>query len=101
MAVSEQPDPERFAKQVAAWADEGVTSFKAYRNLRSAELQAAVQQLKLLVRQEQRSGDVTATRATALLDAADRLLLLLDPGAIALKPSPACKSRWRASSSRV
>ena len=39
-----------------------------------AELRAAVAQLKELVRQEERAGHVTPSRATAILDAADALL---------------------------
>jgi hypothetical protein len=39
-----------------------------------AELRAAVAQLKETVRQEERAGHVTPSRATALLDAADALL---------------------------
>ena len=39
-----------------------------------AELRAAVAQLKDLVRQEERAGNVTPSRATAILDAADALL---------------------------
>jgi hypothetical protein len=39
-----------------------------------AELRAAVAQLKDLVRQEERAGNVTPARATAILDAADSLL---------------------------
>jgi hypothetical protein len=38
------------------------------------ELRAAVAQLKDLVRQEERAGNVTPSRATAILDAADALL---------------------------
>ncbi|MBV9292089.1 MAG: hypothetical protein JO222_06530 [Frankiales bacterium] len=44
-------------------------------------LRAAVHQFQALVRQEQQRGDITASRATALLDAAD--ILLQDA-----KPSP-------------
>jgi imidazolonepropionase-like amidohydrolase len=37
------PDPERIAREVAAQADAGATSFKAYTTLRAAELKAAIQ----------------------------------------------------------
>jgi hypothetical protein len=47
------------------------------------ELRAAVADLKDLVRQEQDSGDVTPSRAAAIADAADVLLLDAKP-----KPSP-------------
>ena len=40
-----------------------------------SDLQAAVQQLKSLIRQQERAGNVTSQRAAALLDAADSLLL--------------------------
>jgi imidazolonepropionase-like amidohydrolase len=41
-ALTQSPDPERVAKDVAAWADQGATSFKAYMSLRRAELKAAI-----------------------------------------------------------
>jgi imidazolonepropionase-like amidohydrolase len=41
-AQSPEPDPERVARDVAAWADKGATSFKAYMSLRRAELKAAI-----------------------------------------------------------
>jgi hypothetical protein len=47
------------------------------------QLKAAVTQLKALVRQEERSGDVSPSRATAIEDAADVLLLDAKP-----KPKP-------------
>jgi imidazolonepropionase-like amidohydrolase len=42
-AVAATPDPERSARQVANWADQGATSFKAYQSLRREELEAAIQ----------------------------------------------------------
>ena len=42
-AASAAPDPERSARQVANWADQGATSFKAYDSLRREELKAAIQ----------------------------------------------------------
>jgi len=39
---AEAPDPERSARQVATWADQGATSFKAYESLRREELDAAI-----------------------------------------------------------
>jgi hypothetical protein len=50
-----------------------------------AELRAAVAQLKALVRQQQRAGNVTPSRATAILDAADALLT---DARNAMSPSP-------------
>jgi imidazolonepropionase-like amidohydrolase len=41
-AVGDKPDPARIANQVAAWADDGATSFKAYMTLRRDELAAAI-----------------------------------------------------------
>jgi len=41
-AAGEAPDPARTAKQVANWADDGATSFKAYTSLRREELAAAI-----------------------------------------------------------
>jgi outer membrane murein-binding lipoprotein Lpp len=48
-----------------------------------AELRAAVAQLKSLVRQEQAKGDVSASRAVAIEDAADKLVEDASPS-----PSP-------------
>ena len=48
-----------------------------------AELQAAVSQLKALVRQEQARGDVSSSRAVAIEDAADKLVEDASPS-----PSP-------------
>ena len=42
-AAGAAPDPQRSAQQVADWADEGATSFKAYTSLRREELKAAIQ----------------------------------------------------------
>jgi imidazolonepropionase-like amidohydrolase len=42
-ATTPAPDPERVARDVAAWADRGVTSFKAYESLRREELKAAIE----------------------------------------------------------
>jgi imidazolonepropionase-like amidohydrolase len=39
---SDAPDPQRSAGQVAAWAEQGATSFKAYTSLRRDELEAVV-----------------------------------------------------------
>ena len=36
------PDPERIARLVEAWADQGATSFKAYTDLGRSELEAAI-----------------------------------------------------------
>jgi imidazolonepropionase-like amidohydrolase len=41
-ASAEAPDPERSAQQVAGWADQGATSFKAYESLRREELDAVI-----------------------------------------------------------
>jgi imidazolonepropionase-like amidohydrolase len=41
-ATTPAPDPERVARDVTAWADRGVTSFKAYESLRRDELKAAI-----------------------------------------------------------
>lgn len=41
-AIAETPDPERSARQVATWADQGATSFKAYESMRREELEAAI-----------------------------------------------------------
>ena len=41
-AIAEAPDAERSAKQVAGWANQGATSFKAYESLRREELEAAI-----------------------------------------------------------
>jgi imidazolonepropionase-like amidohydrolase len=41
-AQSESPDPDRVARDVAAWADRGATSIKAYMTLRRDELKAAI-----------------------------------------------------------
>ena len=41
-ALTASPDPERVAKDVAGWADQGATSFKAYMSLRRDELKAAI-----------------------------------------------------------
>ena len=41
-ASSRDPDPEGIAREVAAQADEGATSFKAYTSLRASELRAAI-----------------------------------------------------------
>jgi imidazolonepropionase-like amidohydrolase len=41
-AASPLPDPERVKRDVNAWADLGVTSFKAYQTLRADELKAAI-----------------------------------------------------------
>ena len=49
------------------------------------ELRAAVAQLKALVRQEQSSGDVSGSRAAAILDAAD---VLLEDASPSPSPSP-------------
>jgi imidazolonepropionase-like amidohydrolase len=38
-----EPDPQRTARQVLAYADRGATSVKAYTSLRSAELKAAIE----------------------------------------------------------
>ncbi len=37
------PDPERSARQVVDWANQGATSFKAYESLRRDELKAAIE----------------------------------------------------------
>jgi hypothetical protein len=42
-AVGADPHPEQIAQQVVDAANQGATSFKAFRTLRSAELQAAIQ----------------------------------------------------------
>lgn len=42
-ALPGEPDPDQIARDVNAWADQGVTSFKAGRSLRAAELRAAVE----------------------------------------------------------
>src|SRR5207247_7717873 len=41
-ALTRDPDPDGIARQVAAQADAGATSFKAYTSLRSSELRAAI-----------------------------------------------------------
>lgn len=41
-ALGDKPNPARIGKQVAGWADDGVTSFKAYTSLRRDELAAAI-----------------------------------------------------------
>ena len=41
-AQTPTPDPDRVARDVAAWADRGATSFKAYESLRRVELKAAI-----------------------------------------------------------
>ena len=41
-ATSASPDPDGIARQVAAYADRGATSFKAYTSLRTSELKAAI-----------------------------------------------------------
>lgn len=38
-----RPDPDRVARQIAAWADRGATSVKAYTSLRAPELRAAIE----------------------------------------------------------
>jgi len=42
-ATSAAPDPDRIAREVAAQADRGATSFKAYTSLRAPELKAAIE----------------------------------------------------------
>ena len=42
-ATRGEPDPARVARDVASWAEQGATSFKAYTSLRLEELHAAIE----------------------------------------------------------